>query len=117
MTTERINGIDIMVGLSDAVMALHRIAELVDEAAAKPGIVETDCVADLLHFAYRVQRDAVDVYTKLRHVGLIKAEGNAPENTLISPSGLVGWRAVKVHGQWAPASLHMMTDTELKAFQ
>ena len=92
---------------------LKRISYDLAPAAGKAGMVPTDAVADLLALADETQRLAADIYERLRHVAQIKAEGAG--GTLVSPSGLVGWRAVRPQGRFSVGGVVRMTDAELKA--
>lgn len=103
---------DIARSLDDARHLLARISDDLAPAAGKAGIVPTDAVADLLDLADQVQQTAADIYQRLRHVAQIKAEGNG--GTLVSPSGLVGWRAVRPQGRYSRGGVVRMTDAELE---
>ena len=98
--------------LVEARQLLARISDDLALAAGKPGRVPTDAVADLLDLADRVQQTAADIYQRLRHVALVKAEGNG--GTLVSPTGLVGWRAVRPQGRYSRGGVVRMTDAELR---
>ena len=91
---------------------LARISDDLAPAAGKAGIVPTDAVADLLDLADQAQQTAADIYQRLRHVAQIKAEGAG--GTLVSPTGLVGWRAVRPQGRWSTGGVVRMTDAELE---
>lgn len=101
-------------GLSAALVRLNAVVVDTRQAADSPAFVDPDVVADVLALARDVESVANAIYHHLKHVGLVKAEANSPACTLVSPSGEVGWKAVKVHGKWAPAALHRMTSTELE---
>jgi len=101
--------------LVEARHLLVRISDDLAPTAGKAGLVPTDGVADLLDLAGRVERLATDVYHGLRHVALVKAEGNG--GTLISPTGLVGWRAVRPQGRYSRGGVVRMTDAELEEAQ
>ena len=98
--------------LVEARQLLARISDDLAPAAGKPGRVPTEAVADLLDLADEAQRLAADIYQRLRRVAQIKAEGNG--GTLISPSGLVGWRAVRPQGRYSRGGVVRMTDAELE---
>ena len=98
--------------LVEARHLLVRIADDLAPAAGKPGRVPTDAVADLLDLADQAQQLAADSYQRLRHVAQIKAEGAG--GTLVSPSGLVGWRAVRPQGRYSRGGVVRMTDAELE---
>ncbi len=98
--------------LVEARQLLARISDDLAPNAVQAGRVPTDAVADLLDLADRVQQTAADIYQRLRHVALIKAEGNG--GTLVSPSGLVGWRVVRPQGQYGRGGVVRMTDAELE---
>lgn len=98
--------------LVEARQLLARISDDLAPTVGKPGIVPTDAVADLLDLADRVQQLAADMYQRLRHVALVKAQGNS--GTLVSPSGLVGWKAVRPQGQYGRGGVVRMTDAELE---
>ena len=98
--------------LVEARQLLARISDDLAPAAGKAGMVPTDAVADLLALADETQRLAADIYERLRHVAQIKAEGNG--GTLVSPTGLVGWRAVRPQGQYGRGGVVRMTDAELE---
>lgn len=101
-------------GLSAALVRLNAVAADVYDASRTPATIDPDVVADVLALAWDVQVVANAIYHHLRHVATVKAEANAPAYTLVSPSGEVGWKAVNVHGKWAPMALHRMTATELE---
>ena len=98
--------------LVEARQLLARISDDLAPATGKPGRVPTDAVADLLDLADQAQQTAADIYQRLRHVAQIKAEGNG--GTLVSPTGLVGWRAVRPQGRWSTGGVVRMTDAELE---
>ena len=98
--------------LVDARQLLARISDDLAPVVGKPGRVPTDAVADLLDVADRVQQTAADIYQRLRHVAQIKAEGAG--GTLVSPTGLVGWRAVRPQGRYSRGGVVRMTDAELE---
>lgn len=101
--------------LVEARQLLACISDDLAPTAGKAGRVPTDAVADLLDLADRVQQTAADIYQRLRHVARIKAEGNG--GTLISPSGLVGWRVVRPQGRYSRGGVVRMTDAELEEAQ
>ena len=102
--------------LVEARQLLARISDDLAPAAGKAGLVPTDAVADLLDLADRVQQLAAGViFQGLRHVAQIKAEGAG--GTLVSPSGLVGWRAVRPQGRYSRGGVVRMTDAELEEAQ
>ena len=101
--------------LVEARQLLARISDDLAPAAGKAGLVPTDAVADLLDLADQVQQTAGVIYQRLRHVAQIKAEGNG--GTLVSPTGLVGWRAVRPQGRWSTGGVVRMTDAELEEAQ
>jgi hypothetical protein len=103
---------DIARSLDDARYLLRRITQDLAPTAGKAGLVPTDAVADLLDLADEAQQTAADIYQRLRHVAQIKAEGNG--GTLISPTGLVGWRAVRPQGRYSRGGVVRMTDAELE---
>ena len=98
--------------LVEARHLLVRIADDLAPTAGKAGLVPTEAVADLLDLADEAQRLAADIYQRLRHVAQIKAEGNG--GTLVSPTGLVGWRAVRPQGRYSRGGVVRMTDAELR---
>lgn len=99
--------------LVEARQLLARISDDLAPAAGKAGLVPTEAVADLLDLADRVQQLAADTYQRLRHVALVKAQGNG--GSLVSPSGLVGWKAVRPQGRYGRGGVVRMTDAELEA--
>ena len=101
--------------LVEARQLLARISDDLAPAAGKPGRVPTDAVADLLDLADQVQQTAGVIYQRLRHVAQIKAEGAG--GTLVSPTGLVGWRAVRPQGRYSRGGVVRMTDAELEEAQ
>jgi hypothetical protein len=101
--------------LVEARQLLARISDDLAPAAGKAGIVPTDAVADLLDLAARVDRTATAVHQRLRHVAQMKAEGAG--GTLVSPSGLVGWRVVRPQGRYSRGGVVRMTDAELEEAQ
>lgn len=103
---------DIARSLDDARYLLRRISDDVAPAASKPGHVPTDAVADLLDLAEQVQQTAADIWHRLRHVALITAQGEG--GTLVSPSGVVGWRVTRPQGHYGRSGVVRMTDAELE---
>ena len=101
--------------LVEARQLLARISDDLAPAAGKAGLVPTDAVADLLDLADQVQQTAGVIYQRLRHVAQIKAEGAG--GTLVSPTGLVGWRAVRPQGRYGRGGVVRMTDAELEEAQ
>ena len=91
---------------------LARISDDLTPAAGKAGLVPTDAVADLLDLADQVQQTAADIYARIRHVAQMKAQGAG--GTLVSPSGLVGWRAVRPQGRYSRGGVVRMTEAELE---
>jgi hypothetical protein len=91
---------------------LARISDDLTPAAGKAGMVPADAVADLLDLADQVQQTAGVIYQRLRHVAQMKAEGAG--GTLVSPSGLVGWRVVRPQGRYSRGGVVRMTDAELE---
>lgn len=98
--------------LVEARQLLYRIWDDLADAAGKAGLVSTDAVADLLDLADRVHAEANSIHQHLRRVAQIKAEGNG--GTLISPTGLVGWKAVRPQGRYSRGGVVRMTDAELE---
>lgn len=111
--TDEIDVDFVNANLRQAGQLLARISYDLAPAAGKAGMVPTYAVADLLDLADRVQAEANSIHQHLRRVAQIKAEGNG--GTLISPTGLVGWRAVRPQGRWSTGGVVRMTDTELEA--
>ncbi len=103
---------EILDALQEARGLLRRISDDVAPYAGKPGLVPTEAVADLLDLADQVQQTAADIWHRLRHVAQIKAEGEG--GTLVSPSGVVGWRAVRPQGRYSRGGVVRMTDAELE---
>ncbi len=112
MSAGKIDVEEILDALQEAKGLLAGISDDVAPAANKAGLVPTDAVADLLDLADQVQQTAGVIYQRLRHVALIKAEGNG--GTLVSPSSLVGWRAVRPQGRYSRGGVVRMTDAELE---
>jgi hypothetical protein len=104
---------EILDALQEARRLLARISDDVAPAASKPGHVPTDAVADLLDLADQVQQTAADIWHRLRHVALIAAQGEG--GTLVSPSGVVGWKVTRPQGQYGRSGVVRMTDAELEA--
>ncbi len=98
--------------LVEARQLLYRISCDLGPSLGKAGIVPTDAVADLLDLADRVHAEANSIHQHLRHVAQIKAEGAG--GTLVSPSGVVGWRAVRPQGRFSVGGVVRMTDAELE---
>ena len=103
---------EILDALQDAQGLLRRISDDLAPTAGKAGMVPTEAVADLLDLADQVQQTAGVIYQRLRHVAQIKAEGAG--GTLVSPSGVVGWRAVRPQGRFSVGGVVRMTDAELE---
>ena len=99
--------------LVEARQLLYRISCDLGPSLGKVGIIPTGAVADLVDLADRVHAEANSVHQHLRRVAQIKAEGNG--GTLVSPTGLVGWRAVRPQGRWSTGGVVRMTDAELEA--
>jgi hypothetical protein len=112
MSDEKIDAEEILDALQEAEGLLASIWYDLAPAAGKAGLVPTDAVADLLDLADQVQQTAADIYARIRHVAQIKAEGNG--GTLVSPTGLVGWRAVRPQGRYSRGGVVRMTDAELE---
>ncbi len=110
--SDDLNVEEILDALQEARGLLRRISDDLAPVVGKPGRVPTDAVADLLDVADRVQQTAADIYQRLRHVAQIKAEGAG--GTLVSPTGLVGWRAVRPQGRYSRGGVVRMTDAELE---
>ncbi len=110
--SDDLNVEEILDALQEARGLLRRISDDLAPTAGKAGLVPTDAVADLLDLADRVQQLAADTYQRLRHVAQIKAEGSG--GTLVSPTGLVGWRAVRPQGRYSRGGVVRMTDAELE---
>jgi hypothetical protein len=98
--------------LVKARLLLARISDDLAPAAGKAGLVPTDAVADLLELADQVDRTAADIHLRLRHVGVVKAQGEG--GTLVSPSGVVGWKVTRPQGQYGRSGVVRMTDAELE---
>jgi hypothetical protein len=103
---------DIARSLDDARYLLRRITQDLAPTAGKAGMVPTDAVADLLDLADDVQQTTAVIYQRLRHVAQIKAEGNG--GTLVSPSGVVGWKVNRPQGHYGRSGVVRMTDAELE---
>jgi hypothetical protein len=103
---------EILDALQDAQGLLRRISDDLAPTAGKAGLVPTDAVADLLDQADQAMQTVGVIYQRLRHVAQIKAEGAG--GTLVSPSGVVGWRAVRPQGRFSVGGVVRMTDAELK---
>ena len=110
--TDEINVNAIAELLVEAGQLLRRISDDLAPTAGKAGLVPTDAVADLLDLADQVQQTVGVIYQRLRHVVQIKAEGAG--GTLVSPSGVVGWRAVRPQGRFSVGGVVRMTDAELE---
>jgi hypothetical protein len=103
---------EILDALQEARGLLRRISDDLAPTAGKAGMVLTEAVADLLDQADQAMQTAGVIYQRLRHVAQIKAEGAG--GTLVSPSGLVGWRAVRPQGRFSVGGVVRMTDAELE---
>jgi|688.fasta_scaffold1708616_2 hypothetical protein len=104
---------DIARSLDDARYLLRRISDDLAPTVGKAGLVPDEAVADLLDLADQVQQLAGGfIYQHLRRVAQIKAEGAG--GTLVSPSGVVGWRAVRPQGRFSVGGVVRMTDAELE---
>jgi hypothetical protein len=104
---------EIFDALQDARGLLARISDDLAPTAGKAGMVPTEAVADLLDQADQAMQTVGVIYQRLRHVAQIKAEGAG--GTLVSPSGVVGWRAVRPQGRFSVGGVVRMTDAELEA--
>ena len=103
---------EILDALHYARVLLARISDDVAPTAGKPGHVPTDAVADLLDLADQMQQTAADIWHRLRHVALIKAQGEG--GTIVSPSGVVGWKVTRPQGHYGRSGVVRMTDAELE---
>jgi len=110
--TDVIDAEEILDALQEARGLLARICDDLAPAAGKPGLVPTETVADLFDLAEQVQQTAVDIWHRLRHVALITAQGEG--GTLVSPSGVVGWRVTRPQGHYGQSGVVRMTDAELE---
>jgi hypothetical protein len=110
--SDDLNVEEILDALQDVGGQLARISDDLAPAAGKAGMVPTEAVADLLDLADQVQQTAGVIYQRLRHVAQMKAEGAG--GTLVSPSGLVGWRVVRPQGRYSRGGVVRMTDAELE---
>lgn len=110
--SDMIDAEEILDALQEARGLLRRISDDLAPAAGKPGHVPTEAVADLFDLADQVQQTAADIWHRLRHVAQIKAEGAG--GTLVSPSGVVGWRVTRPQGRFSVGGVVRMTDAELE---